>query len=81
MRVRIHVQLKPGVFDPQGQTIHHAAETLGFEGIREIRQGKFFEIELDASLARDTAVEQMTRLAHELLANPVIEDYTVEVMD
>lgn len=81
MRALIHVRLKPGVFDPQGKTIHQAAETLGYRGLHEIRQGKFFEIELDASLAREVARDLMVRLADELLANPVIEDYTVEILE
>jgi len=78
MKARIHVRLKSGVLDPQGKAIGNALASLGFTGIGEVRQGKLIEIELTdsdpaAALAR---VEEMCR---ELLANPVIENYAIEV--
>lgn len=76
---RVHVTLKKGVLDPQGKTIHRALETMGYQGIAEVRQGKYFEITLDDSLSRRAATELLERIARDLLANPVIEDYTVEV--
>jgi phosphoribosylformylglycinamidine synthase len=79
MKATVHVTLKPGVFDPQGQTIQRASEAIGFTRIVEVRQGKFFEIELaddDAEAARS----ELERFARELLANPVIEDYRIEFL-
>jgi phosphoribosylformylglycinamidine synthase len=78
MKVRIHVGLKPGVLDPQGQAIGNALKGLGFAGVSEVRQGKLIELELaeiDPALAR-ARVEDMCR---QLLANPVIEDYAIEI--
>ena len=78
MKARVHVSLKPGVLDPQGKAIGNALTTLGFGGIGEVRQGKLIELELtDADPAAARArVEEMCR---QLLANPVIENYTIEV--
>ena len=78
MKARVHITLKKGVLDPQGKAIGHALAGLGFGGVGEVRQGKFIEIELDE---RDPAkararAEEMCR---KLLANPVIEDFAVEV--
>jgi phosphoribosylformylglycinamidine synthase subunit PurS len=78
MKARVHVSLKKGVLDPQGKAIGNALASLGFSGIGEVRQGKLIELELaetDPVRAR-TAVEAMCR---ELLANPVIEDYAIEI--
>ncbi len=79
MRAKVYVTLKPGVLDPQGKAIHHAVESLGFNGIEDIRQGKFFEIELGASVDEQSAREQIERMAREVLANPVIENARVEI--
>jgi phosphoribosylformylglycinamidine synthase PurS subunit len=78
MKARVHVNLKPGVLDPQGKAIGNALQALGFSGIREVRQGKLIELELaDADPAAARArVEEMCR---QLLANPVIENYTIEI--
>jgi phosphoribosylformylglycinamidine synthase len=67
------------VLDPQGKAIHHSVELLGFGGIRDVRQGKYFEISLDATLPPQEAHEAATKLAREVLSNPVIEDYRVEI--
>ena len=78
MKARVHVSLKTGVLDPQGKAIGNALASLGFTGIGEVRQGKLIEIELeesDAGKARET-VEAMCK---ELLANPVIENYAIEM--
>ena len=72
-RYVVDVMLKPEILDPQGQAIANALPTLGFDGIRSVRQGKRFELDVDADLA---AVE---RMAETLLANPVIEDFAVRV--
>ena len=79
MKAKVYVNLKPGVLDPQGKAIQHSVELLGFSGISDVRQGKFFEVELtDADPA--TAKARVTEMADKLLANPVIESYRVEVL-
>jgi phosphoribosylformylglycinamidine synthase len=78
MRARVFVTLKKSVFDPQGQTIADALHSLGYGGVHDVRQGKYFELDLaaaDAEQARALASE----VADRLLANPVIESYRVEV--
>jgi phosphoribosylformylglycinamidine synthase len=79
MKAKVYVTLKPGVLDPQGKAIHHSVELLGFSGISDVRQGKYFEIALDASLPETEAREATQRIAREVLSNPVIEDYRVEI--
>ena len=79
MKARVYVTLKPGVLDPQGKAIQHSVELLGFDGIADIRQGKYFEIALDESLAKGQAQESVTKMAREVLSNPIIEDYRVEI--
>ncbi len=78
MKARVHVSLKTGVLDPQGKAIGNALASLGFIGIGEVRQGKLIEIELpDGDRASTQAkVEAMCK---ELLANPVIENYAIEL--
>jgi phosphoribosylformylglycinamidine synthase subunit PurS len=78
MKARVRVTLRPSVLDPQGTAIGNALASLGFTGIREVRQGKLIELDLaetDATLAR----EQIEAMCRALLANPVIEDYTIEI--
>jgi phosphoribosylformylglycinamidine synthase len=78
MKARIHISLKPGVLDPQGQAIGNALKGLGFAGVDAVRQGKLIELELadtDPAVAR-ARVEDMCR---QLLANPVIENYAIEI--
>ncbi|HUF05392.1 MAG TPA: phosphoribosylformylglycinamidine synthase subunit PurS [Aridibacter sp.] len=79
MKAKVHVTLKPGVLDPQGKAIHHSAELLGFEKIGDVRQGKYFEITLDAELTAEEALETAEKIAKDVLANPVIEDYSVVI--
>ena len=74
MKIRVFVTLKPGVLDPQGRAIHHALGSLGFDGVEDVRQGKFIEMEV-ADSTTDDAIDQMCR---KLLANTVIENYRVE---
>lgn len=78
MKARVHVTLKQGVLDPQGQAIAHALGTLGFEGVNDVRQGKVIEIDLAET---DPAVAEaaVTRMCEKLLANTVIENYSVEL--
>ncbi len=79
MKAKVYVTLKPGVLDPQGKAIQHAVESLGFARIADVRQGKYFEVALDSLLDEATARESVERMAREVLANPVIEDYRVEI--
>ena len=78
MKARVFVTLKPSVFDPQGQTIAEALHSMGYTGVGDVRQGKYFELELDAPSA-DRARALASEVADKLLANPVIESYRVEV--
>ena len=79
MKAKVYVNLKPGVLDPQGKAIQHSVELLGFSGIADIRQGKYFELALDNSLSEEEAQESVARMAREVLSNPIIEDYRVEI--
>ena len=80
MKAKVYVTLKPSVLDPQGKAIHHSVELLGFEQIQDIRQGKYFEIALSADLTESQAKDAAEKIAKDVLANPVIEDYRVEIV-
>ena len=78
MKAKVYVTLKSGVLDPQGKAIQHSVELLGYDRISDVRQGKYFEValeETDEARARETA----ERMAKDVLSNPVIEDYRVEI--
>jgi phosphoribosylformylglycinamidine synthase subunit PurS len=78
MKAKVHITLKPGVLDPQGKAIGNALAHLGFAGIGDVRQGKYIEIDLadtDAAKAR----ERVRQMCEKLLANMIIENYTVEI--
>ena len=79
MKALVYVTLKPSVLDPQGKAIHHSVESLGFEKIGDIRQGKYFEITLDSSQTETEVRESIDKIARDVLANPVIEDYKIEI--
>jgi len=78
MKARVFVTLKPSVFDPQGHTIADALQSMGYAGIGDVRQGKYFELELAAKSA-DQARTLAAEVADKVLANPVIESYRVEI--
>ena len=78
MKARVHVTLKTGVLDPQGKAIHHALESLGFGGVKDVRQGKFIEIELEETDPKK-ARASVDDMCAKLLANTVIENYSVEI--
>lgn len=78
MKAKVHVTLKPGVLDPQGKAIGTALAHLGFGGVREVRQGKFIELDLDET-DPDAARAQLTQMCDKLLANTVIENYTISL--
>lgn len=77
MKAKIYVTLKPNVLDPQGKAIHHSVELLGYKDVTDIRQGKYFEIALNADLPESEAKTTAEKIAKDVLANPVIEDYQV----
>lgn len=81
MKAKVYVTLKPSVLDPQGKAIHHSVELLGFENVADVRQGKYFELSLDESLSNEEAKTAAERIAKDVLANPVIEDYKVEIVN
>ncbi len=74
MKVRVSVSLKPGVLDPQGRAIHHSLEGLGFDGVNDVRAGKLIELDVTDDVS-DAALDDMCR---KLLANMVMENYTIE---
>ena len=80
MRARVYVTLKPSVFDPQGKTVTDALHTIGYTSVREVRQGKYFELDIDAKSA-DEARRLASEAADKLLANPVIESFRIEVAE
>ena len=81
MKARVFVTLKTTVLDPQGQTVRSALNGLGYSSIAEVRQGKYFDISLSGGVTREQAQKDVETIAHEVLANPVIEEYRVEFLD
>jgi phosphoribosylformylglycinamidine synthase subunit PurS len=79
MKAKVYVSLKPGVLDPQGKAIQHSVELLGYSGISDVRQGKYFEIALDGSVDNSQARDSVEKIAREVLSNPIIEDYRVDI--
>lgn len=79
-RIVVEVMPKPEILDPQGQSIAHALPRLGFGGVVSVRQGKRFEVELDGP-ADEAALAEVRRMAEAVLANPVIEDFSVRPGD
>jgi len=75
MKAYVYVSLKKTVLDPQGKTIHGALKKMGYQGVSDLRQGKYFEIVLDDSIGREAAQTEIERIAREVLTNPVIEEY------
>lgn len=81
MKARVYVSFKSTVLDPQGQTICHALKGLGHTSIADVRQGKFFDIQLAAGAPREQIEREMNQIAQDVLANPVIEEYRVEFLE
>jgi phosphoribosylformylglycinamidine synthase len=79
MKVRILVSFKDSVLDPQGQTVKNALHTMGYEAVRDVRQGKVFELDLEGVTRKD-AEALVPEIAHRVLANPIIEKYTWEIL-
>ena len=79
MKVRVHITLKPGVLDPQGAAVRRSLDSLGFDGIEKVRQGKVIELDLkETDVLRATV--QVEKMCEKLLANTVIENYLVEIL-
>ncbi len=81
MKVRVYVSLKPTVLDPQGKTIRSALNGLGYKAVSEVRQGKYFEMSIESQADAESVRAQVEQIAHDVLANPVIEEYRVEFLD
>ncbi|MFN3823206.1 MAG: phosphoribosylformylglycinamidine synthase subunit PurS [Pseudorhodobacter sp.] len=79
MKARVHIMLKDGVLDPQGEAVRHALGTLGFAGVTGVRQGKLIELDL-AATDRAAAETEVKAMCERLLANTVIEKYSVEIV-
>ncbi len=79
MKVTVNIQLKEGVLDPQGKAVHHALGSLGFGEVKGVRIGKQIVLEIDES-DKEKAKQKVTNMCEELLANTVIEDYSIEVL-
>ena len=75
MKAYVYVSLKKSVLDPQGKTIHGALKKMGYRGVNDLRQGKYFEIALEDGIDRDAAQAEIESIAREVLTNPVIEEY------
>jgi len=78
MIIAVNVHLKKGVLDPQGKAVLHALETLGFKDVKDVRVGKQILLNIDTT-DKEKAIEEAKKMADELLANPVIENYEIEV--
>jgi phosphoribosylformylglycinamidine synthase PurS subunit len=79
MKAKVYVTLKPSVLDPQGKAIKHSVKLLGYTGVSDIRQGKYFEIAIDGPLTAAQGREEAVRMARDVLSNPIIEDFRVEI--
>ncbi len=80
MRAIVNIFLKEGVLDPQGRAIHHALNAMNFEGVEDVRMGKQIVLKLSTT-SKEKALEEVEKMAQEILANTVIEDYTIEIIE
>jgi phosphoribosylformylglycinamidine synthase PurS subunit len=81
VKARVLVSLKKTVLDPQGQTVRSALTGLGYHSVSEVRQGKFFEIALAPGMTREQAGKEIDTMARDVLTNPVIEEYKIEISE
>jgi len=79
MKAIVNVSLKAGVLDSQGKAVHHALDSLHFEGVKDVRVGKQIVLQLDET-DKDKAMQEVTKMCEEILANTVIEDYEIELV-
>ncbi|WP_339635343.1 phosphoribosylformylglycinamidine synthase subunit PurS [uncultured Sneathiella sp.] len=80
MKARVYVSLKNGVLDPQGKAISHSLHGLGFDKVLDVRQGKTIDLDL-ADMDRENAEAEVEKMCQQLLANTVIENYSIELLD
>jgi phosphoribosylformylglycinamidine synthase subunit PurS len=80
MKAHVWVMLKSTVLDPQGQTIQRALSSLSYDKVKDVRQGKFFVLDLDG-LSRDEAKKQVEKIAKDVLTNPIMEEFRFEIVD
>ena len=80
MKAIVNIFLKEGVLDPQGKAIHHALDAMNFEGVEDVRMGKQIVLKLSAT-SKEKALDEVEKMAQEILANTVIEDYTIEIVE
>lgn len=80
MKAKVHITLKNGVLDPQGKAVEHALHGQGFKGVSDVRQGKFIELKIDGA-DKAAAKAQVEDMCRKLLANTVIENFSVEISD
>jgi len=81
MKARVYVTLKPTVLDPQGQTIRRALAGLGHSLVLDVRQGKYFDINVEDGGDRVKAAAELDQIAREVLSNPVIEEYRIDILE
>jgi len=81
MKAYVYVSLKKSVLDPQGKTIQGALKKMGYQGLEDVRQGKYFELTFNGGLSRSQAEQEVKRIAHEVLTNPVIEEFRFSIED
>jgi phosphoribosylformylglycinamidine synthase len=81
MKARVYVSLKPTVLDPQGQAIRKALNAHGHPIVADVRQGKYFDITLSDDVSADQAKSEVETIARDVLANPVIEDFDIKILD
>ncbi len=81
MKAYVYVSLKKSVLDPQGKTIQGALKKMGYKGLNDVRQGKYFELTLNGGLSRTEAEAEVARIASEVLTNPVIEEFRFTLED
>jgi phosphoribosylformylglycinamidine synthase PurS subunit len=79
MKAYVYVSMKKSVLDPQGKTVQGALSRMGYKGVADVRQGKYFELSLDSSLDREAARAEVERMAKEVLSNPVIEEFRYSI--
>jgi len=79
MKAKVYITLKPGLLDAQGKTVKSALASLGFKGVSDVRMGKYIELELNGAKAASTK-KNVERMCEQLLANPIVENYRVEVV-
>jgi phosphoribosylformylglycinamidine synthase len=79
MKAKVYVTLKSGILDPQGKAVQHSLETMEFNEVLDVRQGKVFEVTMEDGISKTEAEKRVTSMAEQLLANTVMENFRVEI--